>query len=222
MELISYDCQKQVCTQGNPGTMPDNSEKPLELCKICDNGQQTNMPDGSRARIVDTLCCYNGDITPNSPVTFIEKCPKKVPKPNYQSPVNGCGPQDSTDIVPSRPMLYLHAGDLFYLSMHGLPHDDGSFDGDFIIPCDNHDTCYGTCNGQQGDSTISDGVYRSKCDTKIGDEIDAVCYHDFDGPLDAPYLGECLIYSKIYERAVSWFGKKAFNNGQADSCNCCY
>jgi len=220
-----HDCQKQACISGSAKTIADDSQLPFtDFCKICENGHPTNMPDGTRARVVDTLCCFNGDITPNNPVTFIEKCPKKVPKnPPYKSPVNGCGPQDSTDIVPSRPMLYLHLTDPLYKSLlHDLPHENGSFDGDFIIPCDHHDTCYGTCNSQQGATIIPDGIYKSACDKKIGDEIAEVCRKDFDGPLDAGYRDECLVYAKIYEFAVKYFGTSAFNNGQADSCNCCY
>jgi hypothetical protein len=126
-----------------------------------------------------------------------------VPLPGYSPAFNGCGPI-------SLPNFSLFVG---WVGQFGLT--------DFNPACDNHDTCYGTCNS-----------LKTTCDDTFLAQMQAACAATYDPatnpanntPLAALFFGLCNALAIAYVDAVAIPGsvqENAFLGGQAAACECC-
>lgn len=128
------------------------------------------------------------------PVKNLNDCPSKRPHPGYKPKVNGCGPSGFLNL----PLWAI------------VP--DGYGGCDFKPACNDHDTCYGTCNSDRG-----------ACDGALGAAIKSRCQASFGTSTPGSRLdrGACEATAATYEKAVRRWGQAAFDAGQRVACECC-
>ena len=89
----------------------------------------TRLMPQSRCYDPETHCCTPvKGVVPKRPITELDWCPNRVPKPGHTPSVNGCGPMGGalTPLIPN------------------------TFFGANLRPaCDFHDRCWGTCNSDR-------------------------------------------------------------------------
>ena len=111
-------------------------------------------------------------------------CKNPVPRQGYTPQPNGCGPEGWHDWVPD--------------SWAGV---------DFTSACNNHDTCYGTCNSDKG-----------TCDSLLVSDMATACQTQLQEYPDLiPY---CENVASIYFVAVTVGGGGAYNAAQDQACDC--
>lgn len=130
--------------------------------------------------------------------SILSACPNLRAPSSYSPPFNGCGPMDLPDVS-------LIGG---FLGQWGPV--------DFNPSCDNHDTCYGTCN------TTKEG-----CDNTFLSQMTNACKKNYAGNLDNGITA--IGYGFCNDLALSYYGlvaetdvgAEAFQEGQISGCECC-
>lgn len=126
-----YECKCKAPPDGyaqcSKVTNPCKGPKCGGTC--CDKGERccpsTRLMPKSRCYDPDTQCCTPvKGVVAKSPMSKIEWCPDRKPKPGHKGKANGCGPEGgaATRIIPNR-----------------------FFKANFKPGCDFHDVCYETC-----------------------------------------------------------------------------
>jgi RHS repeat-associated protein len=132
----------------------------------------------------------------NSPLNNIDMLglsSRKCQKEGYVPPTNECGPQGGwlneivSILVPERPLLIILSN------------------VDFGPACDNHDTCYGTCNRSQ-----------QACDDAFKSKIIDICEDKYAN--NPTYRKLCEKAGDLYHKAVSSKGGKSWQAGQDAAC----
>ncbi len=138
-----------------------------------------------------TACCTPSGVQPKHPIASLAACPSKVPHPGYVAVPNGCGP-DGGAITPF------------------IPNGFGA--ASFLVCCNNHDVCYGTCND-----------VKASCDSNFLTCLTASCDAAYSAPgmLTTIKRTSCHGAANTYYSAVSNGGQSAFDAAQSDSCDCC-
>lgn len=123
----------QICCP--PTTRCKGGKCVANVCggRKCREGQDccpsTRLMPQSRCYDPDTHCCTPvKGVVPKRPITDLDWCPNRVPKPGHTPSVNGCGPMGGllTPLIPN------------------------TFFGANLKPaCDFHDRCWGTCNNSR-------------------------------------------------------------------------
>jgi len=120
------------------------------------------------------------------------QCP--LPKPGYTPTFNGCGPDGwKGKLVPDSPF--------------GFP---------FRVPCNEHDTCYGTCNTSKAfcDEDFRAGL-RAWCRLSMN-----TAYGHVPSEAEIAQLNACLLLADIYAAAVKKAGEEFHTGGQEEACVC--
>jgi Group XII secretory phospholipase A2 precursor (PLA2G12) len=132
-------------------------------------------------------CCTSFGVQAKHPITDLNSCPNKVDHPHVNQP-NGCGPEGGwiTPFVPDHP-----------------------FGANFLVCCNTHDNCYGTCNNA-----------KSSCDNPFLTCLAAAC---LASPLSfiPSVLASCVALAGTYFAAVHFGGDSAFTSAQKGACDCC-
>ena len=191
------------CDDGNKCTQDNCSGQPNCACShqnltnaTCCNGR---MIDPTRqgccnGRIYDkmTQCCEQQMVVAKNPIADLNKCPNRVPNPNWMYQYDGCSN------VPDNP-----AGG------RGTAFSNPQHTG----ACDEHDRCYQTCWG-----TNMEGG-RLTCDGRLRDIAVTTCNNATQDP---PAVRQsCLTWADRYYRGLRRWGGGAFEDRQKSVCNCC-
>lgn len=150
---------------------------------------------------------------PNGTVQYSAGCSQKVPNGTASS-YNGCGPESGIDI---RYILYGPYGAALP-PIKVEPPDNPFWLGNFVTACNAHDCCYGTC-----------GADKAQCDSNFRSGLHAACAsapRTQSGVLGPGTLGAalsmfCNAIAEAYYAAVAKGGASAFDQGQAEVCDCC-
>ena len=97
------------------------------------------------------------------------------------------------------------AGGGYITSFHN-PACDPKTGANCDAACDIHDTCYQTCGSTQ-----------RECDLMFHDSATSTCQSLPAGALQ----DECLAWAQLYFKGLLFFGEGAFENRQAQYCQCC-
>jgi hypothetical protein len=126
---------------------------------------------------------------------YYPECPHPVPKQNYQSGVNGCGPE----------------GGVFGTGINAVPNSPLGI-ANFTSACDGHDRGYGTCNRPKKDT-----------DDQFLRDMQSTCISTYGGGglFGAVAMVQCFKAAQTYHDAVSKLGEAAFKAGQEAACDCC-
>ena len=122
-------------------------------------------------------------------------CANPVPKQNYKSGVNGCGPE----------------GGVFGTGINAVPNSP-YYGADFTPACNGHDEGYGTCNRP-----------KQTTDDQFLKDMQATCAGAYGGGgvINSIALMQCRNAATTYHKAVSKLGQDAYDAGQAAACDCC-
>ena len=113
-----------------------------------------------------------------SPIRLLIKiliCPNIKTKFGYipEKHANGCGANGWKGVMlkfikipPNNPMWFLNKGNGYY-AQAGY----SIVEGNFLLACNKHDTCYGTCS--------SDSAKKSQCDDSFRIDMLTVCDNDY-------------------------------------------
>lgn len=141
-----------------------------------------------------TACCESSGLQRKNPIVDLADCPGRVARPGFRPNVNGCGPEGLGALVPDR-----------------------TFDGaNFTDECNQHDTCYGTCNSN-----------KAACDRGLASSMVQECARAFphtsgvEGIIDQERRAACVLFAREYVEKVVKYGKGAHENAQKKACDCC-
>jgi hypothetical protein len=148
---------------------------------------------------------------PNGTVPYSPTCSHKIPNGTASS-YNGCGPESGIDI---RYAVYGPLG-VALPPIKAEPPDNPFWLGNFVNACNAHDCCYGTC-----------GADKARCDSDFRSGLHAACAAGgastkaVRGVLGATLGIFCDALAETYYAAVAGGGAAAFEQGQAEVCDCC-
>lgn len=156
--------------------------------KLSDNGRWYSTHYDSAAECCDPI----SGVQPKYPIRNLALCTNWAPRRDAGPEPNGCGtkdkPVDPTDKEAGR----------------------GGGKADFTAACNQHDTCYDTCNSD-----------RSACDAKFLENMYKECGAKY--PAGSKGLTHCKAIAKngFYAGASSILGYSAYNAAQQRVCQCC-
>lgn len=135
---ISGNCQKEKCPV--PVQEPDNGDTPPG--GGCCEGDPYQF---------DSECCTPSGVHPKTPISDLDDCPNRVPRPDFTPTANGCT---------------------------GSPENPNLCAPSFTPACNAHDICYGTCLSDRAScdgnflndllaicATVSNAICKADCDS---------------------------------------------------------
>ena len=209
------------CCNANPGYrtwIKDGKTGPQGEGYEVDPGDSTtkrNCPSGvceDGYYFYNSECCaLNGSVVDKNPVKDPKICPNLHERPNYVPSENGCGPKKFLGVpVPG------------FVTINIASYYRGeTFTASFLMPCNFHDVCYGTCDPS--------GTKKSQCDDSIEQDLHAACDSAYNAlspsVKDSLEAGvdkvKCDHMANGYTKLVRNVGGAAWNSAQGDACDCC-